>query len=118
MACSFSGDGADKQAKELVMELRKRYKLPAYIYCRPLRSGRSHRPRLRQVRQSGKRGLLEVQGHKDKAKAKHPEIIEIAVLAGNYPAGRRRESPGDVDTLKYAKPQCLEIKEGRSPIKR
>ena len=32
MACSFSGEGAEKQADELVYELRSRYKLPAYAY--------------------------------------------------------------------------------------
>ena len=32
LACSFSGEGAEKQANELVYELRKRYKLPAYVH--------------------------------------------------------------------------------------
>ena len=32
MACSFSGDGAEKQAKDLALELRKRYKLEAYTH--------------------------------------------------------------------------------------
>ena len=32
MAYSFSGEGADKQAQELVIELRMKYKLPAYTH--------------------------------------------------------------------------------------
>src|SRR3990170_4683863 len=32
MACSFFGEGAGKQENELVYELRKRYKLPAYTH--------------------------------------------------------------------------------------
>ncbi len=32
MACSFSGPLGPQQAKDLVLELRKRYKLPAYTY--------------------------------------------------------------------------------------
>jgi len=32
MACSFSGEGAEKQAKDLVLELRSKYKLEAYAH--------------------------------------------------------------------------------------
>ena len=32
MACSFSGEGAEEQARELVYELRKRYKLEAFTH--------------------------------------------------------------------------------------
>ena len=32
MACSFSGPDAERQAKELVLELRKKYKLEAYVH--------------------------------------------------------------------------------------
>ena len=32
VAATFSGDGAEQQAHELVLELRKRYKLPAYAH--------------------------------------------------------------------------------------
>ena len=32
LAASFSGSGADQQARDLVEELRTRYKLPAYVY--------------------------------------------------------------------------------------
>ena len=32
MATTFSGEGAEEQAQELVYELRKEYKLPAYSY--------------------------------------------------------------------------------------
>ncbi len=32
MVGSFSGEGAEKQARDLVMELRRRYKLPAYVH--------------------------------------------------------------------------------------
>ena len=32
MVCSFSGEKAREEAKELALELRKRYKLPSYVY--------------------------------------------------------------------------------------
>src|SRR5258708_3301900 len=32
MASTFSGDGAETQARELVQELRSKFKLPAYLY--------------------------------------------------------------------------------------
>ena len=34
MACSLNGDDARQQANDLVYELRKRYKLAAYVYAK------------------------------------------------------------------------------------
>ncbi len=78
MACSFSGEGAEKQAQELVYELRKRYKLPAYTYKAQFDLGQAP------GRTRPKDGYKwQYNRYKDKAKA---EVDEVGVLVGNYPA--------------------------------
>ncbi len=108
MACTFSGDGAEKQAKELVYELRKRYKLPAYSYnaqydpgaAEGLGTGRGrHGNPTRWVYQ--------------KQKQSHPEVTEIVVLVGNYGAADDSEAQAALRTIKYAQPKCLEVKDGQ-----
>ena len=34
MACTFSGAPAYEQARELALELRRKYKMPAYLYSK------------------------------------------------------------------------------------
>jgi hypothetical protein len=77
MACSFSGDGAEKQAQELVYELRKRYKLPAYIHKAQFDFGDA-------------KGLgVDRFGTPVKMRyRKGSEIKEVAVLVGDYPVRR------------------------------
>jgi len=103
MACSFSGKGADKQAQELVLELRKRYKLPAYTYQAQFDLGQAPG---RTMPKSGCK--WQYNKFKDKAKA---EIDEIGVLVGNYATAD--DAQDTLRTIKYAKPQCLEVKEGQ-----
>ena len=92
MACSFSGDGAEKQAQELVYELRKRYKLPAYTYQGQFDRAKP-RARRRQVRKAAEMEVPEVQGQQGQEKARHPELVEVAVLVGELSVGRRCRKP-------------------------
>ena len=62
MACSFSGEGADKQAKDLVYELRKRYKLPAYTYVGHFDPGEAQGRGIDEFGKPRKLDLHEVQG--------------------------------------------------------
>ena len=86
MACSFSGDGAEKQAQELVLELRKRYKLPAYIYKGQFDPGEAQGRGVDEYGNPHKWQYQKYKDSKDKDKAKHPELTEIAVLVGDYPS--------------------------------
>lgn len=105
MACSFSGEDAEKQAKELVYELRKRYKLPAYIYRAQFKLGDAP------GRTRPKEGCKwQYNKYKDRPKA---EIDEVGVLVGNYPSADDPKAQDTLRTLKHATPQCLEVKDGK-----
>ena len=108
MACSFSGDGAEQQAKDLVFELRKRYKLPAFIHKARFDLGKAPG---RGVDKYGNPKKWQYNKYKNRAKA---EINEVAVLVGNYPTSDDSEAQETMKKIKYAKPQCLEIKDGKS----
>ncbi len=103
MACSFSGDGAEKQAQELVAELRKRYKLPAYI----------HKVRFDLSSAEG-RGIDRYGAPVKMRYRKGSEIKEVAVLVGDYPAVDDAEAQKVLKKIKSAAPQCLEVKEGKA----
>ncbi|HEY4759124.1 MAG TPA: hypothetical protein VIH42_00950 [Thermoguttaceae bacterium] len=103
MACSFSGDGAEKQAQELVFELRKRYKLPAY----------THKVRFDLSNAQG-RGLDRYGAPVKMRYRKGTEIKEVAVLVGDFSAVDDAEAQKILKKIKYASPQCLEVKEGKA----
>jgi hypothetical protein len=114
MACTFSGEGAEKQAQELVLELRKRYKLPAYMANGRIDPGEA------QGRGFDKNGNLakwkynKYKNESDPEKRRHPELNEIAVLVGNYGAANDKDAQETLRKIKYAKPNCLELKENQA----
>jgi hypothetical protein len=106
MACSFSGDGSEKQAQELVYELRKRYKLPAYTYKGHFDLG-----------QAAGRGTDQYGAPKKfkylKQDTSHLEVDEVAVLVGNFSSEDDSDAQKVLKKLWYAEPKCLEVKEGK-----
>ena len=113
MACSFSGDGAEKQAQELTCELRKRYKLPAYSYQGRFDPGEAQGRGIDEFGKPRKWNYMKFKDSKDKEKARHPEITEVAVLVGDYTSADDPEAKKTLQKIKYAVPQCLELKEGK-----
>jgi len=111
MACSFSGDGAKKQAQELVQELRKRYKLPAYVYEGSFDPGEAQGRGIDKFGRPLKWNYMKYKG-KDKDQARHPKLTEVAVLVGNYESAEDGEAQKTLQTIKYATPEALEIEEG------
>jgi hypothetical protein len=103
MACSFSGKGAEEQAKELVLELRKRYKLPAYIYKKTIQ--------LTQAQGRGFDSFGEPVRMKYRAGDK---FEEVAVMVGDFPAIDDAEAQRTLKKIKYLKPKCLEIADGEA----
>jgi hypothetical protein len=114
MATSFSGEGAEKQAKELVLELRKRYKIPAYIYQKRFDPGEAQARGVDKYGRPKKANYFKYKDSKDREKARHPELVEIAVVAGDYSSAGDKKAQATLQTLKYARPQCLELKEGKA----
>jgi len=104
MACSFSGPKAEQQAKELVLELRKRYKLPAYSHEKTFDLDKD-------VQGLG----IDKYGNPRKMKYARgvSEIEEIAVMVGDYPAADDAEAQAILRKVKYLQPECLRLDRGR-----
>lgn len=113
MACSFSGDGAEKQAKELAYELRKRYKLPAFTYQGRFDPGEAQGRGIDEFGKPRKFKYEKYKDSKDKEKARRPELSEVAVLVGNYQSAEDPDAQKTLQKIKYATPQTLEVKEGK-----
>ncbi|MHB1035695.1 MAG: hypothetical protein ACYC0Y_13715 [Pirellulales bacterium] len=102
MACTFSGEEAEKQARALVQELRTSYKLPAYVHEMQFDFSK------------GTTGIgLNKYGEPLKMKYQRDNVIhEIAVLVGDYNAVDDPEAKKIVEKLKYAQPTCLKLEKG------
>jgi hypothetical protein len=113
MASSFSGDGAEKQAHELVLELRKRYKVAAYTYQGRFDPGEAQGRGVDKYGNPRKWEYQKFKDCKDKQKARNPELTEIAVLVGEYSSAEDAEAQAMLRKIKYATPQCLEVTDGK-----
>ncbi len=104
MACSFSGEGALQQAKDLTLELRKKYKVPAYVYRKDFDLTRKTK------------GLgIDRYGDPLKMRYRRGEVIrEIAVVVGDYPTVDDPEARRTLQKLKYqCDPDCLKPKKDK-----
>jgi hypothetical protein len=102
LAVTFSGDEAESQARELVLELRKRYKMPAFLH-----------PMEIDLSDAGTYGI-DAKGNARKMRYQRgSHLREIAVLIGNYPAVDDVQAQRDLKKVKYMHPDCLEIKAGK-----
>lgn len=99
VACSFSGETADEQARDLVLELRKRYKLEAYAYRKKFDLGDEVYGR--GVNRFGEPPKMQYR--------RGSEFDEVAVLVGNYAAVDDPDAQETLEKLKYYRPQCLNV---------
>jgi hypothetical protein len=113
MACSFSGDGAEQQSQELIHELRKKYKLPAYSYQGHFDPGAAQGRGIDEFGKERKWKYMKYKDSKDKEKARHPDLMEVAVLVGDYQAAEDADAQKTLQKIWYATPECLDIKDGR-----
>jgi hypothetical protein len=107
MACSLSGDGAERQARELVYELRKYYKLTAYTYHGHFDLGEAEGRGLDKFGNAAKFKYLK----QDKSPV---QLDEIAVLVGDFAGVDDPDAQKALKTLKMAEPDCLKIKDGQA----
>ena len=98
-AGSFAGPGAERDARELVKELRSRFRLPAYVH-------KQHYDFTKPVR--GK-GYTPEGGPKIMKYRQEGSFDEIAVLVGNYASVDDPRMQKTLKQLKYAKPNCLSL---------
>ncbi len=102
MAATFTGDGAVDQARKLVYELRTEYKVPAYTYQKEF-------DYTEPVEGKG----LNPYGEAPKMRYRRDEdVVEIAVLVGDYPTVDDPEGQKVLKKLKYAEPESLRVKDG------
>lgn len=102
MAATFTGQGAEEQAADLVYELRKEYKLPAYSYQKKFEYSKPLRGR--GLTATGEAPLMRYQNDKD--------VLEIAVLVGDYHAVDDPEAQKVLKRLKYLEPKALQLEPG------
>ncbi len=97
MASSFSGERAEKQAKDLVFELRKRYKMAAYV----------HRMEFDVGSEAVGRGV-DRYGAPVRMRYRRPSRFEeIAVMVGDFRAVDDPAAQRTLEKIKYTHPDCL-----------
>ena len=100
MTTSFSGEGAEEQARELVLELRSKYKVPAYM----------HRRKFDFAGEVRGRGIDKF-GQPLKMKYRTGESIdEIAVLVGHFDEAGSPDAQEVLQKLKNSRPECLDVR--------
>ena len=103
MACSFRGEGAQQQAQDLVVELRKRYKLPAYTYKKKFNTDK--------VQGRG------IDRYGEPVKMKYANQIdpeEVAVLVGDYASVDDPEAQKVLKKLKVTIPDACKQKDDKN----
>ncbi|HUT10373.1 MAG TPA: hypothetical protein VMY42_07750 [Thermoguttaceae bacterium] len=102
VATTFSGEGAEQQARELVLELRKRYKLEAYTQRKRFEFGSTYG-----------RGM-DPTGAPIRMRHRINDLDEIAVMVGNFYGNDDPNAQQTLRKLKYSHPECLQIHEGKT----
>jgi hypothetical protein len=104
MATTFSGEGAEEQARQLIHEMRRDFKLPAYSYRKKFEYSKP-------VRGKG----LTAQGEAPLMRYRLDEdVVEIAVLVGDYPSVDDPDAQKVLQKLKHARPKSLEVSPEKS----
>jgi hypothetical protein len=99
MAATFSGDGAEEQARALIHELRKDFKLPAYSYRKKFEYSKPVRGK--GLTPQGEAPLMRYRRDDD--------VVEIAVLVGDFPTVDDPQAQKALKRLKYARPKSLDV---------
>jgi hypothetical protein len=98
MAASFAGPTAEKQAQDLVLELRQRHKLEAYTFRQTYDFSKPTEGR-GWSRYGGPRRMRYINNYK---------FDEIAVLVGNFPSVDDPQIEKLLERIKYTKADCLD----------
>jgi hypothetical protein len=100
LAASFAGEGAEEQAHELVLELRKRYNLTAYVDIRDFDF--TERVEGNTIdRYTGGRAKMKY--------AKSSKFESFGVLVGNFETINDPKLQKTLDKVKYMRPAALDL---------
>ena len=99
MAATFSGEEAEEQARELVLELRKQYNLPAYLHAMTFEFADEGERLGRGIDTYGGRPRMRYQsGDRER---------EVAVLVGDFPTIDDPLAQKVLDRIKTMRPETL-----------
>ncbi|MGC3969843.1 MAG: hypothetical protein QM775_21685 [Pirellulales bacterium] len=98
LCSTFVGDDAERQANELVLELRREFKLPAYV----------HEMTWDFTGKVNGRGLDKYGRPKTMEYATGEKRQELAVLVGDFPSLDDPEAKKTLEKVRYLRPQCLD----------
>jgi hypothetical protein len=102
MAATFSGDGADQQAEELALELRRRFNLPAYV----------HDMQFDYSKDVAGRGI-DGQGAPIRRRLQRGEQVhEWAVLVGDFDSVDDSRGQQLLERIKTMQPEALQVSDG------
>ena len=111
LAASFAGPEASDQAHELVLELRRRSNLKAYVhersfdFTKPLRGN----------------GFTNTDGRLRRRVMRYRQNIrfdEYAVMVGNFDSVKDSGVAKTLEKIKYLQPRCLDLSKGKGTTRR
>ena len=104
LAASFSGPEGEQQARDLVLEFRGRYRLPAYYYGMTFEVGEANPGR----------GVDSYGSRIKRRYQRGSSVREHAVLVGEFPSLDDAEAQRTLQQIKTMEPESLTAKEGES----
>jgi len=108
LATSFAGPGAREEAQRLILELRKRYQLPAYLHSKRYDYSQS-------VTGLG----LNRYGEPKKMRYAQPlQYDEYAVLVGDFASIDDPQVEKTLERIKHLNPDCLQLQPGKGTTRR
>ena len=99
LAASFTGETGEQQARELVLEMRQRYNLPAYYYGMTFDLNG----------EDAGRGINQYGGSIKRRLQRGNEVVQHAVLVGEFPAIDDVEAQELLDQIKIMQPKTLAV---------
>jgi len=102
MATSFSGEEGEAQARELVLELRSKFHLPAYYYGMTFEMENTNPGR----------GINDYGAPVKRKYNRGDSVVEHAVLVGEFPAIDDSEAQRLLKEIKTITPETLKIEQG------
>jgi hypothetical protein len=108
MCRSFAGDTAEEDARALVLELRQRFKLKSYLHVQEYDFTKP---------EIGK-GFDQFGRPKVMKPANGTKFKEYAVLVGDFSSAEDPKVESTLEAIKYAWPNCLDIKSGKGQSQR
>ena len=108
LASSFAGPGAERQARQLALELRKEFNLEAYVHHKTYDFSQP----------VVGLGLNRYGGPKVMRYANAAKFDEIAVLVGHYQNVDDPKVDKALEKIKHARPDCLDISKNKTTTQR